>query len=206
MAITTPEGRAFVDLVVGEKVSDPTSDTRVALVATTVTLSTTQIITGLKTVTPSAAGAVGLIIKGVAAQANDLLQWKNSADALLGAIGPQGALGLGGLNPGAIAGGQASNLAVGGYSNLNGFRLNGGDTSFPVYLDTAGPFRFGSASGDIILSPATTDALVAKTSPADGQTAISVRRNIGGTYTLQVVSMGAVDSAGVGFRTLRVPN
>jgi hypothetical protein len=42
--------------------------------------------------------------------------------------------------------------------------------------------------------------------PADGETALLIARNIGGTITVQRVSMGAIDSAGVGFRALRIPN
>lgn len=41
---------------------------------------------------------------------------------------------------------------------------------------------------------------------ADTETALLVRRNVGGTYSLQRVSMGAADSAGSGFKVLRVPN
>lgn len=41
---------------------------------------------------------------------------------------------------------------------------------------------------------------------ADGETALLVRRNVGGTLTVQQVSMGAIDSGGAGFRVLRVPN
>ena len=42
--------------------------------------------------------------------------------------------------------------------------------------------------------------------PADGETALLVRRNVGGAYSLQRVSMGAADSGGVGYKVLRVPN
>lgn len=42
--------------------------------------------------------------------------------------------------------------------------------------------------------------------PADTEIALLVRRNVGGTLSLQRVSMGAVDSGGVGFKVLRVPN
>lgn len=42
--------------------------------------------------------------------------------------------------------------------------------------------------------------------PADGETALLVRRNVGGTQTVQRVSMGATDSGGSGFKLLRVPN
>ena len=41
---------------------------------------------------------------------------------------------------------------------------------------------------------------------SDGQTALLIRRNIGGTFTLQRVSMGPADSGGTGYRALRVPN
>lgn len=41
---------------------------------------------------------------------------------------------------------------------------------------------------------------------ADGETGLLLRRNVGGTYSLQRVSMGAVDSGGTGYRLLRVAN
>lgn len=40
----------------------------------------------------------------------------------------------------------------------------------------------------------------------DGSTGVYVNRNVGGTITAQRVSMGAADSGGAGFKTLRVPN
>lgn len=42
--------------------------------------------------------------------------------------------------------------------------------------------------------------------PADTETALLVRRNVGGAFSLQRVSMGAVDSGGAGYKLLRVPN
>ena len=42
--------------------------------------------------------------------------------------------------------------------------------------------------------------------PADGQTALQIRRNVGGVFSTQIVSMGAADSAGAGFKLLKVPN
>lgn len=42
--------------------------------------------------------------------------------------------------------------------------------------------------------------------PAADETALLVRRNLGGTLSLQRVSMGTTDSGGTGFRLLRVPN
>lgn len=41
---------------------------------------------------------------------------------------------------------------------------------------------------------------------ADGETALLIRRNVGGTETLQRVSMGAADSGGTGYKVLRVAN
>lgn len=41
---------------------------------------------------------------------------------------------------------------------------------------------------------------------ADTETALLVRRNVGGTFSLVRVSMGATDSGGSGFKVLRVPN
>lgn len=41
---------------------------------------------------------------------------------------------------------------------------------------------------------------------ADGETALLVRRNVAGTCSIQRVTVGASDSAGQGFRVLRVPN
>lgn len=42
--------------------------------------------------------------------------------------------------------------------------------------------------------------------PSDGDTALWVRRNVGGTLTIQKVTMGAADSGGSGYKLLRVPN
>jgi hypothetical protein len=42
--------------------------------------------------------------------------------------------------------------------------------------------------------------------PANGHTAILVRRNVEGALSTQRVSMGPPDSGGAGFRVLRVPN
>ena len=41
---------------------------------------------------------------------------------------------------------------------------------------------------------------------ADTETSLWIRRNVGGTFTLQRVTMGPADSGGTGFRVLRVPN
>lgn len=48
--------------------------------------------------------------------------------------------------------------------------------------------------------------LVGQASIADGSTALMIRRNVGGSFSVQQVSMGAADSGGSGFKVLRVPN
>lgn len=47
---------------------------------------------------------------------------------------------------------------------------------------------------------------VADAATVDTETSILLRRNVGGTFSVVRVSMGAADSAGAGFKTLRVPN
>ena len=41
---------------------------------------------------------------------------------------------------------------------------------------------------------------------ADAETSLWVRRNVGGTFSLQRVTMGPADSGGTGYRVLRVLN
>lgn len=68
-------------------------------------------------------------------------------------------------------------------------------------------FLRAASALDIGATGSTTPSVrVNTTDPADGATALLVRRNVGGTLTLQTVSMGATDSGGVGFKVLRVPN
>ena len=63
------------------------------------------------------------------------------------------------------------------------------------------------AAGTIDFYRATAQNLATLTgSIADTETALLVRRNAGGTQTVERVSMGAVDSGGWGFKVLRVPN
>lgn len=64
---------------------------------------------------------------------------------------------------------------------------------------TGDRLRFANGSADFARAELSTDA-------ADGETEFLVTRNIGGTKTLQRVSMGAADSGGTGFKLLRVPN
>jgi hypothetical protein len=66
-----------------------------------------------------------------------------------------------------------------------------------------GPNKASGSSFDVFYG---TDEYLRFTAPADGETGLLLRRNVGGSFTLQRVSMGAADSAGTGFKVLRVPN
>lgn len=48
--------------------------------------------------------------------------------------------------------------------------------------------------------------LATEANTADTETCLLIRRNLGGTFSMQRVSMGASDSGGAGYRVLRVPN
>ncbi len=53
---------------------------------------------------------------------------------------------------------------------------------------------------------AVTEVMRINPAAAADETALLIERNLAGTFTLQRVSMNAVDTAGAGFRALRVPN
>jgi hypothetical protein len=54
--------------------------------------------------------------------------------------------------------------------------------------------------------PASLSFTVDPTNPGNGETAILVRRNVGGILSQQRVSVGPPNSGGAGFRVLRVAN
>jgi hypothetical protein len=90
--------------------------------------------------------------------------------------------------------------------------LQGGGIAF-LHTSSGGAGVISSTShatkGTITLGTAATPyAQVSETDAAiaDTETALLVRRNVGGTLSLQRVSMGIVDSGGSGFKLLRVPN
>jgi hypothetical protein len=74
-----------------------------------------------------------------------------------------------------------------------------------IALRARGPARI---AGDLKVGPSNANPAlqVDANSFAPGQTAILVRRNVGGTFSTQRVSMGPPNSGGAGFRVLRVPN
>lgn len=60
--------------------------------------------------------------------------------------------------------------------------------------------QFSDSPGNALMQLARQDDV------ADGQTAMLLLRNVGGTLTLQRVTLGVDDSGGAGFKVLRVPN
>jgi hypothetical protein len=91
------------------------------------------------------------------------------------------------------------------------FRVNRASGNANLYLKTATReyiFFADEATNDFGiwdnvggLSPARWTGTI-----ADTETAMIVRRNVGGSLTTQRVSMGAIDSGGAGYKLLRVPN
>lgn len=74
-------------------------------------------------------------------------------------------------------------------------------------LDASGNILTRIASGiEWILEIGTDQYLRIDDTVADTETCLLLRRNVGGTLTVQRVSMGATDSGGTGFKVLRVPN
>lgn len=64
----------------------------------------------------------------------------------------------------------------------------------------------GHTINELIAIAAAIDAAMQFSTPADTETALIISRNVSGTLSFQRVSMGAANSAGAGFKTLRVPN
>ncbi|MEM4498067.1 MAG: hypothetical protein QW692_04485 [Nitrososphaerota archaeon] len=61
-------------------------------------------------------------------------------------------------------------------------------------------------TSEIAFQIAGVDLAMLRDAIADGETALLIRRNVGGTYSVVRVSMGPPDSGGTGYRVLRVPN
>jgi hypothetical protein len=105
---------------------------------------------------------------------------------------------------GTVGGGARVDI---GLQNASGTPVPYGALVSAIEVNTA-----GAHSGDVQLLSAEAGSLTLRarlrddTHVSDGQTALLVRRNVGGTYSLQQVSMGSADSGGTGFKVLRVPN
>lgn len=126
------------------------------------------------------------------------------------------------IQPGGTAhriGGKVTTLSSAGTYKLlaeDGLTVSGNNVAvftdtiagFPVVLNAGGPNAYPGANvaGDFQIF---TDRVVFQAkrgAPTSGQTAIVVTYHNGTAVTAQTVSLGAADSAGTGFKTLRVPN
>lgn len=94
--------------------------------------------------------------------------------------------------------------STGNTSKLS-FHKGGIERGF-VSVDTDSNVRVDGDGVEVHLAPNNTIGAKVLDTMADGETALLVRRRVGGSYTLQRVSMGAADSGGSGFKVLRVPN
>jgi hypothetical protein len=87
--------------------------------------------------------------------------------------------------------------------------VNSGNTA-SVELDQNGVQKWTiqntATSGVLDVLFGATTALTVQNAPADGNVGLAIYRNVGGTLTLQQVSMGAANSGGTGYKLLRVAN
>jgi len=89
-------------------------------------------------------------------------------------------------------------LGVSALLGAERFRISGGDAIMDFTSTTA--FRVAQTGGGNV------SFQVDSTDMADTETAVLVRLNDAGARTTERVTIGAVDSGGLGFRLLRVPN
>lgn len=104
-----------------------------------------------------------------------------------------------------------------GLDHFQGFKL--GDTRHRVRIMEDGQYGIGdgvTSAPDIIFqrqAAGVAEFLIENTKSvarlaeaAAGETALLLRRNVGGVFTMERVSMGIDNSGGAGFKLLRVPN
>jgi hypothetical protein len=91
------------------------------------------------------------------------------------------------INVDSISYNGAGNIDLQGGAVVNAVNVQSSTAQYDIYAN----------GGEVFLERAV---------PADGETTLLLRRNVGAVYTLERVSMGAADSGGTGFKVLRVPN
>lgn len=161
---------------------------------------------GGSTITTSAAGVKGLTVKGAASQTANLAEFQNSAGAVLASLSASGSISLPtvtvtnataniGGNP-HVSAGSVSVGALAPFAASARMQVNPGDAAHKglvvrgAVAQTANLAEFQDSAGVVLASVG-----------ADGQLT-AVLAGVG-AKTFQV---GAVDSAGPGFRTIRVSN
>ncbi len=126
----------------------------------------------------AATGDIGILVRAFAGQTANLFLAQNSG------------------------GGTIANVTKDGFYGASDGAFGGPGYSFVLDTDT-GMFRSAADTLDFAIGGVIGAEFSA---PADTETAMLVRRNVGGSFTLQRVSMGVADSGGSGFKVLRVPN
>lgn len=106
-----------------------------------------------------------------------------------------------------LANNKSYGLKDAGGTYRRGLGLSGGNAWNLADMEQAGYAAqlFGNPI-NFVLSGVSADLGAQLDDAADGQTTLLLMRNVGGTLTLQRVSMGAADSGGAGYKLLRVPN
>lgn len=90
------------------------------------------------------------------------------------------------------------------------FASRGTGNNVDVVMDQSGTvqwtMRNEATTGLLTFLFGATNALTVQRAPADGNIGLIVYRNVGGSLTLQQVSMGSAGSGGAGYKLLRVPD
>lgn len=151
-------------------------------------------VTGLSSL---GAGRVPFAASSTALSTTDRL-WRDPARGFL-----QVALAGVAINPVECA--DAALVAQGGSGNVNVVcRTNNREQRFGVTTTAA---QFGSVTTNSWNGwYANSDNVFRIDAAASGETALWLRRNLSGAYSLQRVSVGVADSAGTGYRAILVPN
>lgn len=150
---------------------------------------------GGSVIAASGAAVKGLVVKGASSQTASLMEWRDSANTLLGYIRADGSI---------SSAANLQNNYVQFYGNATDL-TNSGTVGF-ITADTA--TRHGlvvrgaaSQSANLVEFQSSAGSILANVA-ADGQWG----HVLGGGIGYRTVQAGAADSAGTGFRTLRVAN
>lgn len=84
--------------------------------------------------------------------------------------------------------------------------FNSDNALFLSSLPTNGAYCEATTGRTVFTDGSRNQAVAIDATLAAGDTCLLLRRNVGGVFTVQRVSMGVVDSGGAGFKLLRVPN
>ena len=137
-------------------------------------------------------GPTGGLRQKIGGDGTGTFYWLDVANASVMTLTPSGALTLG-----TLAFGTAATTPY----------LKGGGTSGGLVLyanagaGTSGTFTFRNNTTDLVAR-----AAIATVAPTSGQTVLTLAYHNGTAVAYQNVTLGAADSGGVGFKSLRVPN